>query len=481
MAADILNNCMFNPTLGGTTDWTVSTAVTGYMTPTAAGAVNGATYKYRAESSDLSQWEYGEGTWNSGTGVLSRTTVIQNSSGTTSKINFTTAPFVGIVHGREDTLFNPSPALTGTPTAPTAAAGTNTTQIATTAFVTGAIRERLTADRIYVVAKTGSDSNTGQATTSGTVTFTNGSANIGWTAHGRSVGDVFSLTTTGTLPTNFAIPTTTANGLLYVKTVVDANTITVAATSGGSAITAGSAGSGTHTAHLYSPFLTIQKAIDVAASIDGCTYAINIHPAGGSYVGGLATGGCSLKAILTSGDVSLIGAGKTLTSIDATSSDPAIWAANCGTWAINGVKLTNTGYWNIFIIGGGTSLSMNDVDFSTSTTGHISMTLQAKLRLYNCTISDGASYCASLTSGASLTCVSVTVTLTGTPAWGVAFLNLVGISYATFEAVTFSGAATGPRYTVTQNSVCYVAGAGTSFLPGNAAHGTPTGSGGQYI
>ena len=31
-----------------------------------------------------------------------------------------------------------SPALTGTPTAPTAAAGTNTTQIATTAFVTTA-------------------------------------------------------------------------------------------------------------------------------------------------------------------------------------------------------------------------------------------------------------------------------------------------------------------------------------------------------
>ncbi len=34
-----------------------------------------------------------------------------------------------------------SPALTGTPTAPTAAAGTNTTQIATTAFVTGAVAD----------------------------------------------------------------------------------------------------------------------------------------------------------------------------------------------------------------------------------------------------------------------------------------------------------------------------------------------------
>ena len=34
-----------------------------------------------------------------------------------------------------------SPTLTGTPAAPTAAAGTNTTQIATTAFVTGAISD----------------------------------------------------------------------------------------------------------------------------------------------------------------------------------------------------------------------------------------------------------------------------------------------------------------------------------------------------
>ena len=35
-----------------------------------------------------------------------------------------------------------SPSLTGTPTAPTAASGTNTTQIATTAFVQGELANR---------------------------------------------------------------------------------------------------------------------------------------------------------------------------------------------------------------------------------------------------------------------------------------------------------------------------------------------------
>ena len=36
-----------------------------------------------------------------------------------------------------------SPALTGTPTAPTAAAGTNTTQVATTAFVQGEVSAKV--------------------------------------------------------------------------------------------------------------------------------------------------------------------------------------------------------------------------------------------------------------------------------------------------------------------------------------------------
>lgn len=74
------------------------------MTPSAAGAVNGRAYKYRAESADLSQWELGEGTWNASTGVLSRTTVLFNSSGTTSKINFAAAPQVAVVALKEDLI-----------------------------------------------------------------------------------------------------------------------------------------------------------------------------------------------------------------------------------------------------------------------------------------------------------------------------------------------------------------------------------------
>src|SRR5262249_52398355 len=51
-----------------------------------------------------SQWEFGEGAYNTATGVLARTTVLYNSAGTTSKINFSDAPQVAIVALKEDLI-----------------------------------------------------------------------------------------------------------------------------------------------------------------------------------------------------------------------------------------------------------------------------------------------------------------------------------------------------------------------------------------
>lgn len=76
------------------------------------------------------------------------------------------------------------------------------------------------------------------------VTFTNGSATIAGTAHGFKSNDTILLTTTGTLPTNFATAT-----IYYVSaTNLVANSFELSATVGGASISAGSAGTGTHTA-----------------------------------------------------------------------------------------------------------------------------------------------------------------------------------------------------------------------------------------
>jgi hypothetical protein len=94
-ATNFVDAVGFNPTTGGTGSFAVSAAITGYQTPAAAGAINGATYSYRAESSDKSQWEIGYGVYTTSGATLART-VTANSLGTTAAVNFTSAPNIYI-------------------------------------------------------------------------------------------------------------------------------------------------------------------------------------------------------------------------------------------------------------------------------------------------------------------------------------------------------------------------------------------------
>lgn len=71
----------------------------------------------------------------------------------------------------------------------------------------------------------------------GTATLTNASANIAWTAHSLSVGDQISIQGTDTLSYPF-----NSAAAYFVKTVPDANTITVSLTSGGAALVAAQSG-----------------------------------------------------------------------------------------------------------------------------------------------------------------------------------------------------------------------------------------------
>lgn len=89
-----LNVACFTATSSGTGDFVVFSAVTGYQTPAAAGAINGTVYGYRAESADLSQWEVGTGAYTTGTNTLARTNVLSSSTG--SKVSFSASPRVAI-------------------------------------------------------------------------------------------------------------------------------------------------------------------------------------------------------------------------------------------------------------------------------------------------------------------------------------------------------------------------------------------------
>lgn len=93
--ADLINRVYFRVTSTGTGTFTVSTAITGYMTPAQADAKDKLWYSYSAESDDLTQWEIGVGQYTASGTTLTRTTVLKSSS-SNSAVNFTIAPKVAI-------------------------------------------------------------------------------------------------------------------------------------------------------------------------------------------------------------------------------------------------------------------------------------------------------------------------------------------------------------------------------------------------
>jgi hypothetical protein len=94
----------FNAAGNGAGDFVVASAVSGFLTPEQAAAIDGKTYAYVARSADGSAWEFGSGTYAYASHTLARTTISSTSSGDTSApVNFAQPPVV--------TVF-PSPAAT---------------------------------------------------------------------------------------------------------------------------------------------------------------------------------------------------------------------------------------------------------------------------------------------------------------------------------------------------------------------------------
>lgn len=108
-----LDSVRFNAASTGTGDFVVASAVAGALTPAGASAVNGRSYKYRAESGDRTQWEVGITFYNSSATSFPRvsTQVLFNSAGTGTAqggagalINFTVVPIVSVIALKEDLI-----------------------------------------------------------------------------------------------------------------------------------------------------------------------------------------------------------------------------------------------------------------------------------------------------------------------------------------------------------------------------------------
>lgn len=101
----------------------------------------------------------------------------------------------------------------------------------------------------------------------------------------------------------------------------------------------------------------------------------------------------------------------------------------------------------------------------------------------NYTIAGGAAHHVQVRNGGQLRSneggSGPTVTLSGTPAFSVAFALVRSCAVFPAFPIVFSGAATGSRYLVGENAVINTTGGGPNFLPGNAVGSAV--NGGQYV
>jgi hypothetical protein len=222
-------------------------------------------------------------------------------------------------------------------------------------------------------------------------------------------------------------------------------------------------------------FLTIQKAIDAVAALDLSIYNVTVQVGDGTYSGGVVVS----APWVGSGTVTLQGNTSTpANALLSTGANDCVVVLSGGTLIVTGFKLTNSGAFLLHASSGSIRFSL--LTFGTCGSQQVRATDGGRIMaIGNYSIDGGAGNHWSALGNSIVRVQSKTVTLTGTPAFSLAFANADLSSTVLVNGNSFSGSAAGARYSATNNAVISSGGAGATYLPGNAAGST--GSGGQYI
>ncbi len=223
-------------------------------------------------------------------------------------------------------------------------------------------------------------------------------------------------------------------------------------------------------------FLTIQKAIDTVAALDLSIYNVTIQVANGTYTGAIAV----IAPWIGRGIVTLKGDTTTPSNVVLSTTGDTITMSGGGALYVEGFRLSSSGN-RTMNVGPRSELRFSSVEFNASTSEHILLngTGAYVFGYGNYSIIAGSNYHIRCQGGSYCQIQLRTITLTGTPAFGVAFVYAQQSAVLGINANTYSGAATGPRYLVATNGVINTGGGGTSYFPGSLAGSTVTG--GQYV
>lgn len=225
-------------------------------------------------------------------------------------------------------------------------------------------------------------------------------------------------------------------------------------------------------------FLTIQKAVDAVAELDLSAYNATIQVADGTYTGAVTV----TAPFVGRGNVTIQGNATTPANVLLSTSGRAIYVAKYAAVSLAGLKLaTASSGAGLDADSGAVVTITGKMDFGATVGAqifaHDHAVVQFATSAY--TISGSAPIHWQTQGQGTIKAQSMTVALSGTPNFSIAFASGETLSYQIFNANTFSGSATGARYSFSGNAVGNSVGSGATYLPGNAAGGTATG--GVYL
>lgn len=217
-------------------------------------------------------------------------------------------------------------------------------------------------------------------------------------------------------------------------------------------------------------FLTIQKAIDTITTLDGNGYNVTVSVADGTYTTPITS-----KPFVGVASFTLQGNTTTPANvvISITNSTAITLNSNNIEWYIKGFKITTTTSGSCISVMT-SRLKFDSLDFGSSVYAHLLLASFANVSI------NGSYSISGGTSGANrhiamfgkcnLTTIGNghTVTITNTPAFDY-YLLCDRNSFANYSGFTFSGSATGSRYSASMYSVIYTNGQATTWLPGSTA------------
>jgi hypothetical protein len=224
-------------------------------------------------------------------------------------------------------------------------------------------------------------------------------------------------------------------------------------------------------------FLTLAKAETVLRTLDLGGFTATVQIGDGTY-----TAGVTITGPYRGGNVTWQGnSGTPANVIISTTSADAFILQNGARATVKDLRPQTTTSGFGFRVQRMSTLSFTNLSFGACATGHfLAADLSAISASGAYSINGAASYHIYAAANSVVRIEGTTVTITGTPAFGAQFVYAEQGAVIQAASLTFSGSATGTRYSVVQNGVINTGGGGASYFPGSVAGIAPT-TGGQYL